>query len=56
MESDLIESLKDAEIKGSKAIMYSPTCDNMCDDFCNDCPGRSAMELRPYKIPEKEKN
>ncbi|MCX6750285.1 MAG: hypothetical protein NTZ83_02410 [Candidatus Pacearchaeota archaeon] len=56
MGNDLLKNLKAAEIMGSKKIMYSPTCDNICDDFCNDCSGRAAMELKPYKVPEKEIN
>ena len=56
MESDLLKNLKSAEIMGSKRIMYSSTCDNICDDFGNDCPGRDAMELKlkPYKVSEKK--
>jgi len=53
-KSDLLKSLKDAEIIGSKRITYSPTCDNICDDFCNDCSGRDTMELKPYKIKEEK--
>ncbi|MGY4884345.1 MAG: hypothetical protein ACP5NZ_02075 [Nanobdellota archaeon] len=53
MESDLITSLKSAEVLGSKNVKYSPTCDNICDDFCNDCPGDHAMELKPYKGLDK---
>ena len=54
MTNDLIENLKNAEIMGSKKITYSPTCDNVCDDFCNDCPSGAAMELKPYRISEKK--
>ena len=49
MNSDLLKTLEKAEILGSREVQSNSGCDNICDDFCNDCPGGAPMKLRPYQ-------
>jgi len=53
-----LESLQNAEFLGSETTDHSLySCDNICDDFCNDCSGgRAPITIMPYKTTSKEDN
>ena len=47
-----LDRLEEAEVLGASPINHNLRgCDNICDDFCNDCTNGYSFSIKKKEIP-----